>query len=46
MRILKNSLLLVVVMEEIKIGNKTVKPQRKCPVCGKPMVRECVFENK
>lgn len=45
MRTLKNSLLLVVAMEEIKIGNKTVKPQRKCPICGKPMVRECVFEN-
>ena len=43
MRTLKNSLLLVVVMEEIKIGNKN--SGIKCPMCGKPMVRECVFEN-
>lgn len=42
---LKNSLLLVVSMEEIKIGNKNCKTTKKCPMCGKPMVRECVFEN-
>ena len=45
MRTLKNSLLLVVVMEEIKIGNKNSGITKKCPMCGKPMVRECVFEN-
>ena len=40
MRTLKNSLLLVVAMEEIKIGNKNSETTKKCPMCGKPMVRE------
>lgn len=24
---------------------KNYKTTKKCPMCGKPMVRECVFEN-
>ena len=30
---------------EVKIGNKNCKTTKKCPMCGKHMVRECVFEN-
>ena len=30
---------------EIKIDNKNGGITKKCPMCGKPMVIECVFEN-
>ena len=30
---------------EVKIGNKNSKITKKCPMCGKSMVRECVLEN-
>lgn len=30
---------------EVKIDNKNSGTTKKCPMCGKPMVRECVLEN-
>lgn len=30
---------------EVKIDNKNSGTTKKCPMCGKPMVRKCVFEN-
>lgn len=30
---------------EVKIDNKNSGTTKKCPICGKPMVRECVLEN-